>query len=81
MAQRKGNEDGRNLSKGRRLEGKNLKGSKKEWEYHKLHSACISTTSILIFTNQVVLEHFKWGLFINMQNVQKWQQTTEILGH
>ena len=29
---------------------------------HKLYSACISTTSKLIFTNQVVLESPKWGL-------------------
>jgi len=38
---------------------------------HKLHSACISTTSGLIFTNQVVLESPKWGLSAHMWEVQE----------
>jgi len=38
---------------------------------HKLYSACISTTSGLIFTNQVALESPKWGLSALMQEVQK----------
>ena len=37
---------------------------------YKLHSACISTTSRLIFTNWVVLESPKWGLSVHMQDVQ-----------
>jgi len=53
----------------------------KELRCHKLHSACISTTSRLIFTNQVVLESPKWELFAHMRDVQKWQQMTEISGH
>ena len=36
---------------------------------HKLHSACISTTSGLIFTNQVMLESPKWGLSAHMWDV------------
>ena len=48
---------------------------------HKLHSACISTTSGPIFTNQVALESTKWGLSTHIWDVQKQQQMTEILGH
>jgi len=48
---------------------------------HKLYSACISTTSGPIFTNQVVLESPKWGLSAHMWEVQEQQQMTEISGH
>jgi len=48
---------------------------------HKLHSACISTTSGPIFTNQVALKSPKWGLSAHMWKVQEQQQMTEILDH
>ena len=48
---------------------------------HKLHSACISTTSGLIFTNQVMLESPKWGSSAHIQDVQNQQQMTEISGY
>ena len=48
---------------------------------HKLHSACISTTSGPIFTNQVALESPKWGLSADMWDAQRQQQMTEISGY
>ena len=52
-----------------------------EKDCHKLHSACISTTSGPIFTNQVVLGSPKWRLSTYVWDIQKQQQTAEISGH
>ena len=48
---------------------------------HKLHSACISTTSGPIFTKQVALKSSNQGLSAHMWDVQEWQKMTEISGH